>query len=58
MVAGIDVQFVVSGCSYPFCWHADELEDEDIPDDFDLDELEEEPPAPPEPPVKGKKNKR
>ena len=27
MVAGIDVQFVVSGCSYPFCWHADELED-------------------------------
>ena len=28
MVAGIDVQLVVSGCSYPFCWHADELEDE------------------------------
>lgn len=30
MVAGIDVQFVVSGCSYPFCWHADELEDEGL----------------------------
>ena len=30
MVAGIDVQFVVSGCSYPFCWHADELENEGL----------------------------
>ena len=30
MVAGIDVQLVVSGCSYPFCWHADELEDEGL----------------------------
>ena len=30
MVAGIDVQLVVSGCSYQFCWHADELEDEGL----------------------------
>lgn len=30
MVAGIDVQLVVSGCSYPFCWHTDELEDEGL----------------------------
>ena len=40
----------------------DELEDEEVPDDFDLNELdlEEEPPTPPEPPApaKGKKNKR
>ena len=37
----------------------EDLEDEEIPDDIDLAELEEEePPAPPEPPVKGKKNKR
>ena len=35
MVAGIDVQFVVSGCSYPLCWHADELEDNSTErDDF------------------------
>ena len=41
----------------------EDLEDEEIPDDFDLNELdlEEEPPPPPEPPAKsakGKKNKR
>ena len=40
----------------------EDLEDEEIPDDFDLNEpeQEEEPPPPPEPPApaKGKKNKR
>lgn len=36
----------------------EDLVDEDIPDDINLDDLEEEPPAPPAQPAKGKKGKR
>ena len=36
----------------------EDLVDEDIPDDINLDDLEEEPPAPPPQPAKGKKGKR